>query len=323
MRDIRIAAAQFEHRDADKGYNLGRIDELSRRAAEMGAEIVCFHECSVTAYTFLQSLNRAEIAALAEPIPAGPSVQRLVEIARAHGIAVMAGLLESDDSGRIFKCYVTVGPEGFIAKFRKLHPFINPHISPGNSYQVIDWRGVKIGFLICYDNNLPENVRATALLGAEVIIMPHVTGCTPSNMPGRGEVERTLWDNRERDPVRVRMEFEGPKGRGWLMRWLPTRAWENGVYAVFSNAIGVDYDTVKPGLAMILDPHGEVLVESRVLGDDVVVAHLTANVFDHAAGRRYMRARRPELYGKLVERRPEGQSAVTEPGWARAYRDEA
>ena len=53
MRDVRIAAAQFEHHDGDKPYNLGRIRELARVAASRGAEMVCFHECSVTAYTFL------------------------------------------------------------------------------------------------------------------------------------------------------------------------------------------------------------------------------------------------------------------------------
>ncbi len=129
--------------------------------------------------------------------------------------------------------------------------------------------------MICYDNNLPENVRITTMLGAEVIFMPHVTGCLPSTMPGRGTVDRALWENRLRDPVRLRQEFEGPKGGGWLLRWLPARAWENGVYAVFSNPIGLDDDTIKPGLAMILDPYGEVLAESRELGDDVVVALLT------------------------------------------------
>ena len=60
-----------------------------------------------------------------------------------------------------------------------------------------------------------------------------------------------------------------------MMRWLPARAWENGVHAVFSNAIGVDDDTIKPSLAMIIDPFGEVVAESRALGDDVVVALLT------------------------------------------------
>ena len=315
MRDVRVAAAQFEHRNGDKAYNLSRIEALTRRAKEQGAEIVSFHECSISGYTFLQHLSRDELAKVAESVPDGLSVAALARIARDLGVVVMAGLVESDSAGSLFNCYVTVGPSGFITKFRKLHTFISPYLTPGASYNVIDLLGIKVGFLICYDNNLPENVRATTLLGAEVIFMPHVTGCLPSTMPGRGTVEKALWENRDRDPARLRLEFEGPKGRGWLMRWLPTRAWENGVYAVFSNAIGVDDDTIKPGLAMILDPFGEVLTESRALGDDVVVALLTVDKLGQSSGRRYLRARRPEMYGKLVEPRPTGQDPVTEPGW--------
>jgi predicted amidohydrolase len=315
MRDIRVGVAQFEHRNGDKAYNLSRIEALTRRAVEQGAEIVSFHECSISGYTFLQHLTPDELASIAEPVPAGPSVDALVRIARQFGVVVMAGLIELDAAGRLFNCYVTVGPEGFITRFRKLHTFISPYLSPGDAYNVIDLLGMKAGFLICYDNNLPENVRMTALLGAEVIFMPHVTGCLPSTMPGRGTVERALWENRDRDPARLRIEFEGPKGRGWLMRWLPARAWENGVYALFSNAVGVDDDTIKPGLAMILDPFGEVVAESRVLGDDVVVALLTAEKLAQSSGRRYLRARRPELYGKLVEPPPPGQEPVTHPGW--------
>jgi predicted amidohydrolase len=315
MRDIRIAAAQFEHRNNDKAHNLARIEALSRQAALKRSEIVSFHECSICGYTFLQRLNKAELAAVAELVPGGPSIGELERIARGCGAVIMAGLIERDDRGRFYNCYATVGPDGFITKFRKLHTFINPHLSPGDSYQVIDLLGIKAGFLICYDNNLPENVRITTMLGAEVIFMPHVTGCLPSTMPGRGTVDRALWENRLSDPVRLRQEFEGPKGRGWLLRWLPARAWENGVYAVFSNPIGIDDDTVKPGLAMILDPYGEVLVESRELGDDVVVALLTAEKIDRSSGRRYLRARRPELYGKLVEPPPPGQQPVTTPGW--------
>jgi predicted amidohydrolase len=315
LRDIRIATAQFEHRNNDKAYNLKRIDDLTRRAVEKGAEIVSFHECSICGYTFLQHLSRIQLAALAEPVPGGPSIRELERIARVHGVVVMAGLIEAGEEGRFHNCYATVGPDGFITKFRKLHTFINPHLSPGNSYNVIDLLGVKAGFLICYDNNLPENVRITTMMGAEVIFMPHVTGCLPSTMPGRGTVDRALWENRLRDPVRLRQEFEGPKGRGWLLRWLPARAWENGVYAVFSNPIGLDDDTVKPGLAMILDPYGEALVESRELGDDVVVALLTGDKIQNSSGRRYLRARRPELYGKLVEPPPSGQEPVTTPGW--------
>ena len=99
MRDIRIAAAQFEHRDGDKLYNLGRIRELTRRAVAQGAEIVCFHECSITAYTFLQTLNRDELEALAEEVPDGPSVAALNDIARETGAVVMAGLIEREPDG--------------------------------------------------------------------------------------------------------------------------------------------------------------------------------------------------------------------------------
>jgi predicted amidohydrolase len=321
LRDIRVATAQFEHRNNDKPYNLARIEDLTRRAVEQGAEIVSFHECSICGYTFLQHLSRGELAALAEPVPGGPSIRELERIARAFRVVVMAGLIEAGESDRFHNCYAVVGPDGFITKFRKLHTFINPHLSPGDSYNVIDLLGCKAGFLICYDNNLPENVRITTMLGAEVIFMPHVTGCLPSTMPGRGTVDRALWENRVHDPVRLRQEFEGPKGRGWLLRWLPARAWENGVYAVFSNPIGLDDDTIKPGLAMIFDPFGEVLVESRALGDDVVVGLLTGDKVLNSSGRRYLRARRPELYGKLVEPPPPGQEPVTTPGWKVERRD--
>lgn len=320
MRDIRVAAAQFEHRDADKAHNLGRIEDLTRRAVAQGAEIVSFHECSITGYTFMQTLGREQLADLAERVPDGPSTRALHDIAQAAGAVVMAGLIEIDEAGALWKCYVTVGPNGYITKYHKLHPFIHPAITPGRGHHVIDLLGVKVGFLICYDNNLPENVRATTLMGAEVIVMPHVTGCTPSTMPGRGAVDRALWEARARDPVPLRLEFQGPKGRGWLMRWLPARCWENGVFGVFSNAIGVDHDTIKPGLAMVLDPHGEVLVESHALDDDVVVATLTAESYERASGRRYLRARRPELYAKLVEPHPPGHEPVTSPGWDLAYR---
>ena len=311
MRNICVAAAQFEHRDNDPNYNLSRIEALAEQAVEQDAEIVSFHEGCIPGYSWIQSLDKQQLLEVAEPVPDGPSVRRLCDIARRLNTVIMAGLFERDADENVFNCYVTVGVDGFISKFHKLHPFVNPHLSPGNGFQVIDLLGCRVGFLICYDNNLPENGRITAMPGAEIIFMPHVTGCLPSVMPGRGTVDRSLWENRDCDPVRLRQEFEGPKGRGWLMRWLPARAYENGVYAVFTNPIGWDYDTVKPGLAMILDPYGEVLVESHALEDDVVVGHLTPDKFERASGRRYLKARRPELYDKLVQ----PQASVTLPGW--------
>lgn len=310
MRDICIAAAQFEHCDGDKSANLSRLRGLTRQAVEQGAEIVCFHEMCVPGYTWLQTLDLAGMRDLAEPVPDGPTVRELIAIAREFSTVVMAGLLEID-ARRLYNCYVTAGPDGFITRFRKLHPFINPHLSPGEGYTVIDLLGCKIGFLICYDNNLVENVRMNALLGAEIIIAPHVTGCLPSAMPGRGTVDPALWDNRRRDPARLRLEFDGPKARGWLMRWLPARAFENGVYYVFSNAVGRDHDTIKPGLAMLLDPLGDIIAECRTLGDGLAAGLLTGDKIEESSGRRYLKARRPELYGRLIE----PQVSETTPGW--------
>ncbi|PIY37984.1 MAG: nitrilase, partial [Armatimonadetes bacterium CG_4_10_14_3_um_filter_59_10] len=141
MRDIRVAAAQFEGRDNDKAYNLSRIRELTRRAVDQGAEIVSFHEGCIPAYTWLQPLTRDELAAVAELVPDGPSTQKLIEIAREFHVVVMAGLVEIDASENIRNTYVTVAPEGYLTKYSKLHTFINPHLSPGNSYNVIDLLG--------------------------------------------------------------------------------------------------------------------------------------------------------------------------------------
>lgn len=302
-RDLRVAAAQFEARDGDKNYNLSVVEALAAEAVRLKAELVLFHECSISGYTFLENLSRREIDQLAEETPGGESVRRLAAISARLGIVISAGLVERD-AGCLYNCQVVVNPSGFVARHRKIHEFISEHISCGDRYSVFDLLDARIGILTCYDNNLPENVRLTAMEGAGLILMPHVTGCLPSPMPGRGTVEPAIWHNRRRDPVRCRQEFDGPKGRGWIMRWLPARAWENGIYAIYANPIGVEGGTIKPGGSMILDPFGEVLAECRTLTDEVVAATLIPEKFDLASGGSYIRARRPELYSKMVEANP-------------------
>ncbi len=314
MRDIKIGAAQFEARDADKDYNLSRIQALSRQAVDNGAEIVSFHECCISGYTFLQTLSRAQLSDLAEPVPDGPSTNRLIQISKEMNVPILAGLVELDGDAH-YNTYVCVSPDGFVTKHRKIHAFISEFISSGSEFTVFDLCGCRMGILICYDNNLPENVRITAIKGAEIIFMPHVTCGLPSVMPGRGKIDPAIWENRHRDPVSCRQEFDGPKGRAWLMRWLPARAYENGVYAVYTNPIGVDHDTIKNGNAMILDPFGEILIESNALEDDVVVGCLTEEKINVSSGYRYLRARRPELYGELTQSLPEDMKQGTQPGW--------
>ena len=300
MQNLKIATAQFENASGDKAYNLGVIETLSAKAAQQGAQVIAFHECSITGYTFARHLSREQLLDIAEYIPEGDSVQALTQIARTNNIVILAGLFEKDQQDQLFKAYVCVDKNGLVAKYRKLHPFINPHLLPGNEYVVFDLLGWKCGILICYDNNVVENVRATALLGADIIFMPHVTMLTPSTRPGAGFADPTLWDNRESDPTSLRLEFDGMKGRAWLMKWLPARAYDNGIYAVFANPIGMDDDQLKNGCSMIIDPFGDVIAECRELGNDIAMATCTPDKLQQAGGYRYRKARRPDLYRDIV-----------------------
>lgn len=302
MLDFRAATAQFETRDGDKSYNLSRIEELSRRAAADGAQLVCFHELSVTGYTFLERLSHEEVTQLSEPVGA-ESTRALQDIARRNGVLVAAGIVERAGD-RCYNTHLVVSGDAVLAGHRKIHEFVSPHLALGDRYTIFEALGARIGILTCYDNNLPENARMTAMLGADVILAPHVTGCLPSPAPGRGIVEPHIWHERREQPARCRAEFDGPKGRGWLMKWLPARAWENGVYVIYSNVLGVDGGTIKPGGSLILDPYGEVIAECRSLDDEVVTATLRADARELASGATYIRARRPALYSKMVEPNP-------------------
>ena len=300
MKNLKISTAQFEHRSGDKAYNLSVIDHLSKKAALQGSSVIAFHECSISGYSFARKLSKEQLLDEAEFIPEGESVKKLKEIASKYGISILAGLFEKDKENNIFKAYVCVDQSGLIAKFRKLHPFINPNILPGNEYCVFDLHGWKAGILICYDNNIIENVRATKLLGADIIFMPHVTMCTPSTRPGAGFVDPELWKNRETDPTSLRIEFDGMKGRDWLMKWLPARAYDNAIYLVFSNPIGMDDDQLKNGCSMIIDPFGDIIAECRTLCDDFVTATINPEKLNQAGGYRYINARRPDLYRDII-----------------------
>ncbi|MDR0264505.1 MAG: nitrilase family protein [Sphingobacterium sp.] len=300
MDRLKIATAQFEHKNADKAYNLAVIEQLAREAAAQGAEVIAFHECSITGYTFARNLDKQQMLAIAELVPDGESTQQLINIAARYNIIILAGLFEKDENDNLYKPYICVDKNGLIAKHRKLHPFINPHLTAGEAYTIFDIKGWKCGILICYDNNVIENVRATKLLGADVIFMPHVTMCTPSSRPGAGFVDPQLWQNRENDPTSLRLEFDGMKGRSWLMKWLPARAYDNAIYVVFSNPIGMDDDQLKNGCSMILDPFGDILTECRSFEDSFTMATISPEKLKQAGGYRYIKARRPELYAAIL-----------------------
>jgi predicted amidohydrolase len=302
MRDVRVAAVQFEHAAGDKAANLAKIRGFVAQAAGQDVEIIAFPECCVTGYWFLRHLNREEFTALAEPVPEGPSTQELMALSRAHRMTIGAGLIEIAPDGTLYKAYVVAMPNGEVRTHHKLHAFVSEYLTCGSEYTVFDTpHGCRVGVLICYDNNIIENVRITALQGAEILLAPHQTGgCTSKNPHTMGLIDRRLWENRHADPEAIEAELRGPKGREWLMRWLPSRAHDNGMFLVFSNGVGVDDDEIRTGNAMILDCYGRILAETWQADDDMVVADLDASLPERSTGRRWIRTRRPELYGPLA-----------------------
>ena len=311
MRDIRVATVQFQHEPGNKAYNLGRVRHFVTEAARSDVEIIAFPEMCLTGYWHVRKLSRESVEALAESVPDGPCTQELIQLSREHGMTIGAGLIERASDGRLYNAYVAAMPDGRWALHRKLHEFVSEFLANGDHYTVFDTpHGCCVGILTCYDNNIIENARATALLGAELLMAPHQTGgCNSVSPHGMKPIDPAIWAQREEDPAACEAEICGPKGRGWLMRWLPSRAHDNGMFLLFSNGIGPDDDEIRTGNAMVLDPYGEIIAESRAAGDAMVVADLDASLLETSSGRRWLRARRPELYESLTQ--PTGKEQTT------------
>jgi predicted amidohydrolase len=302
MKNIRAASVQFQHVPHDKPANLKTIRRFIQQAATQKVQLIAFPECCISGYWTLRKLSRETLVALAEPVPSGPSSQELLALSREFNMTIGAGLIELASDGKLYNTWVVAMPTGESRRHRKIHAFESEFLSSGSEFTVFDIPpGARVGVLTCYDVNIIENVRMTALRGAEILLAPHQTGGCRSPDPNiMGLVDRALWDNRGKNPEAIEAELRGPKGRGWLMRWLPSRAHDNGMFLVFSNGVGPDDDEIRTGGAMIIDPYGRILAETSKAGDDMVVADLDASLIENSTGRRWILTRRPELYKPLA-----------------------
>jgi predicted amidohydrolase len=302
VKDIRAGSVQFNHVPGDKAANLQTLRRFTGMAGERGVRLLVFPEMCITGYWHLRRLDRGALEALSESVPEGTSTRELLRLSREYGMTVGAGLIERSEQGRLYNTYVVAMPDGRTVRHRKLHCFISEHMDSGDAYTVFDIPGVgRVGVLTCYDNNIIENVRITALMGAEILLAPHQTGgCVTPSPRCMGAIDPKLWENRDRDPGAVEAEFRGPKGREWLMRWLPARAHDNGMFLIFSNGVGPDDDEVRTGNAMILDPYGEILAETWRADEALVTADLEAGRLEKCTGSRWIKSRRPSLYGVLT-----------------------
>lgn len=299
---LRCASVQFEPRPDDKSYNLARVEHFVREAATDGVRLVVLPEMCLLGYWHLRRHTPERLRELAEPL-SGPSVTRVRRLAMDLGTAAGLGFLEIDEAdGRLYNAYAVCLPDGRVHCHRKLHAFEHEAISSGDRYTVFDtpW-DVRVGVLICWDNNLVENVRAIALLGASILVAPHQTGGTASRSPhAMRPIPMALWEARHRDPTAIEEAFRGDSGRAWLLRWLPARAHDNGLALIFSNGVGRDDDEVRTGNAMILDPYGRILTETWAPEDTMVTADIDLSLIPMSTGRRWLKGRRPDLYTILT-----------------------
>ncbi|MGD8292593.1 MAG: nitrilase-related carbon-nitrogen hydrolase [Desulfobacterales bacterium] len=267
MKDIRIAAVTFNSAVNRIRDNLEKMASWVKRAKNHEAQLICFPEMNVTGYS-----TKLDIKVCAESIP-GPITEGLVQLALENQIVILAGMAEKDDKGRIFASHLVVTPENVSGVYRKIHiaPPERKVFSPGNSVPLFEIEGVKLGIQLCYDAHFPELSTRMAIDGADIIFMPHAS---PRGTPTQ-------------------------KLASWL-RHLTARAFDNSVFIVACNQNGGNQKGLHfPGIAVVIDPSGDILEDNVGGKEAMIVANLKAEVLAAVRGHRmryFLPNRRPELY---------------------------
>ena len=252
---------------------------LIDKAGQAGVQVLCFQEVFTQPY-FCPSQDSKWYAA-AEPIPNGPTVRLMQDLAKKHQMAIVVPIYEEAMTGVYYNAAAVIDADGaYLGKYRKTHI---PHVAgfwekfffkPGASaYPVFQTRYCKLGVYICYDRHFPEGWRALALNGAEYIVNPSAT------VAGLSEY---LWKLEQ-----------------------PAAAVANGVFIGAINRVG----TEAPwnigefyGQSYFVDPRGQIEAIASRDNDELIVHDMD---FDKVREVRnlwqFFRDRRPETYGALTE----------------------
>jgi predicted amidohydrolase len=270
---------------------LQAIDAWCAKAVAVEAELVLFPELVIHGHC---TPNTWE---LAEPVPEGASVRRLVEFARHHRLVLCAGLSEKERD-IVYNTQVLIGPQGYIGKQRKLHLSRDEgfYYKGGREIPVFDIGPCKIGIVICYDNQFPEVARVLALRGAEALLMPHAARF------------KTWADDAESEAAARRYSHH-------FLKQYALRARENACFAILADQAGragsVDHwprdsenQPHHAGAALIWGPDGELIASTQEerIQEEMIVATLDAALIarERALANYMLRTRRPELFGELV-----------------------
>lgn len=268
---LKIALAQMSSRREDKEANFHKIEQLTLKAKEQGAELAIFPEMCLTGYVI-----HDQVYELAETVP-GPTVEKAEALAKKTGMHLIFGMPERSEKTQatMFNTAVFVGPKGFIGKYRKMylptHSVFEEKRYFRSGYQTAAFPTAlgNIGLCICYDIFFPEVLRLTRLKGAQLIV------CISASPAVRRSYFETL---------------------------TCARAIENTAYVAYVNLAGVQDGLQFWGGSRLVSPNGDVLAKAKYDEEDFIVSEVdyadlrTAETFIPS-----LRDLRPELFGKLKE----------------------
>lgn len=268
--EVTIALGQISCRVCDKDHNIETMKKIIKQAKKRKANLIAFPELSLTGYVV-----RDRAYELAEPIPNGPSVRQIEEMARKEDIHIIVGMIErsSKSSAILHNTAVLVGPDGYIGKYQKMylptHSVFEEkrYFRPGYQTPVFETDIGKFGMLICYDVYFPEVTRALTLKGAKLIVC---MSASPS----------------------VR--------KGFFETLTAARAIENTVFVAFVNLAGIEDGLQFWGGSRIIAPSGNLISQAKYDEDDLITA--TINYSDLTRVQAWvptLRDLRPEIFDSL------------------------
>jgi len=270
--EITIALGQISSRVGDKKYNLETMKRIIKTAKKRGADLTAFPELALTGYVV-----RDRAYELAEPVPAGPSVRQIEDIARKENIHIILGMIErsAKASAVLHNTALLIGPKGFIGKYQKMylptHSMFEEkrYFRPGYQTPVFDTQIGKIGMIICYDVYFPEVTRVLSLKGAKLIVC---ISASPS----------------------VR--------RGFFETLTAARAIENTIFVAFVNLAGIEDGLQFWGGSRIIAPSGNLISQARYDEDDLITARISYSDLTRVqAWVPTLRDLRPEIFSSLRE----------------------
>nr|CAD6406467.1 hydrolase [Rhizobium sp. Q54] len=242
---MKIAGLQMQATVGNIDANLMKIETAAAQAAATGARLLIAPELALTGYGAAEHFP--DLADSAD----GDLPERLAAIARRHGLAIVAGFAERDGDDVYNSALLTEG-EGQQTVYRKSHlygPYEKRWFRPANPASILtSVDGVRIGMLICYDVEFPENVRRLARAGAELVVVP-------TALPA------------------------GSSGRFIAEHMIRVRAFENQVFVAYVNHCGSDPHFAYAGLSRIAAPDGSLLAEAAAEGEALLVTDIDLSAY--------------------------------------------